>query len=116
MFSAAWLLWDRHSQLSAVKQRLNIVPHRIEWSSISVQSVKLDKDTVTVAVSGAPDGGTVVAAAYAGGKMLTSGTANLNGGSTYQVRLNTAGADSVSVFLLDGNQKPLCQKYSEKLN
>ena len=79
-------------------------------SNVSIQTAEKGRNTVMVTVDGAPTSGTVVAAAYADGQMLASGTASLNGGKTYEVKLNTAGADTVSVFLLDENQRPLCEK------
>ena len=115
----SFLGWTMNDKSYAVGDRVTLTENATvsaKWSGdgsqISVQSVKTEKNTASVTVAGAPDSGTMIVAAYRDGRMLASGAAELNGSSTYKVNLNTTGAKTISVFLLDGNHKPMCEKYS----
>ena len=81
--------------------------------AVSILSAEADETSVLVKVDGAPAEGTVIAAVYNGsGKMLASGVRNLTGAGEYTIEMNTAGGNTVSVFLLDEGQKPLCRSFS----
>ncbi|MBQ9492746.1 MAG: hypothetical protein IJR54_03320 [Oscillibacter sp.] len=85
-------------------------------SSVSIESVSVQDDTVSVSLNGsmAEEGVLFVAAYNKNGKMLSIASESVHienaFSGPFSVRMETANANSIAAFLLSTDMKPLCGK------
>ena len=91
--------------------------HEKEKTLASIMEIVVDNGKVTVTVDGDPGaGGRLLVAAYASQKRLVGVAAcGADAEGQYTVTLNTAGAEVVTIFLMDSDGKPICAKQEKPI-
>ena len=82
-----------------------------------VYDITVDEGNVNVGITGTDnlDATLMVASYLPDGKFLSSAMTNIHAAGSFEVNLNTEGAETVSAFIVDDNFRPIAQKFSKSI-